>query len=225
MIETTYHLNTPVSIALLTDLHNRPFTDIISKVKDFSPDIIAIAGDVIYGTPKYGLKKQINVLSFFSACVSIAPTFFSLGNHEYVLCSADLDLIKGTGVIVLDNSFVQFTNDVIIGGLTSGRIKRSYAPETAWLDDFIIQPGYHILLSHHPEYIDLIPRKVDLVLSGHAHGGQIHLFGHGIYSPGQGIFPKYTHGVYDNRLVVSRGLSNTTRIPRINNPTEIVYIV
>ena len=88
----------------------------------------------------------------------------------------------------------------------------------------------HILLSHHPEYYSIIPASVDLILSGHAHGGQIRMYNpfkrewFGLWSPGQGWWPKWTRGVYEGRLVVSAGLSNTTWIPRIGNPTEIVYL-
>ena len=64
----------------------------------------------------------------------------------------------------------------------------------------------------------------ELVLSGHAHGGQWQFFGHGVWAPGQGWWPRYTKGVYVGRLVVSAGLSNTTWVPRICNPTEVVYI-
>ena len=100
------------------------------------------------------------------------------------------------------------------------------SPNTDWLDEFEMQHGYKILLCHHPEYRDpyLSKRKIDLILSGHGHGGQIRLFGRGLFSPGQGIFPKYTKGIYGN-MIVSAGLSNTGGIvPRFFNPTEIVYI-
>jgi predicted MPP superfamily phosphohydrolase len=82
-------------------------------------------------------------------------------------------------------------------------------------------------LCHHPEYRDkyLKDRSIDLILSGHAHGGQIRLLGRGLYAPGQGIFPKYTSGIHAN-MIISRGLSNTAGfIPRLFNPREIVYIV
>ena len=71
-------------------------------------------------------------------------------------------------------------------------------------------------------------RKIDLVLSGHAHGGQFRLFGQGIFSPGQGWFPEYTSGIHkgeNGRMIVSKGLANTAHmVPRLFNPTEIVYI-
>jgi hypothetical protein len=67
-------------------------------------------------------------------------------------------------------------------------------------------------------------RKIDLTVSGHAHGGQWSLFGRGLFAPDQGLFPKYTRGVHEGRLVVSRGLSNSIRLPRIFTPTELLYL-
>ena len=74
----------------------------------------------------------------------------------------------------------------------------------------------------------LINRNIDLVLSGHAHGGQFRLFGQGFFSPGQGWFPKYTSGIHRGkygRMIISKGMANTVRVaPRLFNPTEVVYI-
>ena len=67
-------------------------------------------------------------------------------------------------------------------------------------------------------------RKIDLILSGHNHGGVIRILGKGLYARNQGLFPKYDGGIFDSRLIVSRGLSNTKHIPRLFNPTELVYI-
>lgn len=144
--------------------------------------------------------------------------------------------------------------EIILGGLTSGYVTdyrrfkekahssdryprqesisriggavhaRDHKPETAWLSTFTAVKGFHILLSHHPEYWPLIPSSIELVLSGHAHGGQWRVFGRGEFAPSQGWWPKDTKGVYDARLVMSAGLSNTTWIPRIGNPAEIVYL-
>ena len=104
---------------------------------------------------------------------------------------------------------------------------------SGWLDEFEKQEGYKILLSHHPEYWSLREpmlrnRKIDLVLSGHAHGGQWQFMGRGILAPGQGFFPRFTHGVHygpHGRMIVSRGLHNPFRyIPRWGNPCEAVYV-
>jgi predicted MPP superfamily phosphohydrolase len=82
------------------------------------------------------------------------------------------------------------------------------------------------LLSHHPEYYPKYIKEltIDLTLSGHAHGGQWCFFGRGVYAPGQGILPKYTHGMHDGKFIVSRGLSILNPIPRINNKPEIIVI-
>ena len=187
------------------------------------------------------------VLPFLQACADIAPTFMSLGNHEWTLCDEDIAIMEETGVTVLDNSFVQYKN-VVIGGLSSAGVTmyREYRkvkperyphwdygdrpdisdPDVAWLDNFCDQDGYKILLSHHPEYRNryLKNKPIDMVLSGHAHGGQIRLFGRGLFAPGQGILPKYTSGVHGN-MIISKGLANTAgTIPRLFNPREVVFI-
>ena len=108
-----------------------------------------------------------------------------------------------------------------------------YPADSSWLDDFTGEDGYKILLCHHPEYWSLREpmlrdKRIDLVLSGHAHGGQWRVLGRGIYAPGQGFLPKYTSGVHYGpygSLIVSRGLDNPYRhLPRWGNPCEIIYI-
>lgn len=276
MVETTYKINTPVSLALLSDLHGRDPQNVLCCLRDRMAagneiDLIAITGDFIYGSwpvdDKSPLEAQEHVLPFLSGCAEIAPTFVSLGNHEQMLDSSDLATVSATGVTLLDNGFQAIDihksdgkeERVIIGGLTSAYVtdyrravdtltasERGFCryprkesiqglkglttaserlPDTSWLFKFAAAPGdYHVLLCHHPEYISCVPQGVDLILSGHAHGGQWRIFGHGVFAPGQGFWPQYTKGLYHNRLVISAGLSNTARIPRICNPTEIVYI-
>ena len=100
-------------------------------------------------------------------------------------------------------------------------------PRVDDLDEFFAYDGVKILICHHPEYYAkyLRDRDVDLVLSGHAHGGQWRLFGLGLYAPDQGLFPKYTSGVHEDTLVISRGTANTGGIiPRLFNPREVVCI-
>ena len=101
--------------------------------------------------------------------------------------------------------------------------------ESAWLDIFENQDGYKVLLCHHPEYWSLrepwlSEKRIDFVLSGYAHGSQVRFFGRGLYTPGQGWFPKYTGGVYDGKRIISRGLANTAGVPRVFNQLEIVYL-
>lgn len=252
---TRYKYAAPITIALLSDLHNKPCSQIISQVRELRPDIIAVTGDVIWGQrPDSDIlitKQQENVLPFLRECVLTAPTFFSLGNHEWMLCDQDMELIRKTGVVVLDNSFVEYRG-IAVGGLTSARKtvyenykkqigvseclypefksihsrKDEYIPDTAWLDEFEAHRGFKLLLCHHPEYRDqfLKDRRIDLILCGHCHGGQIRVFDHGLFAPGQGWWPEYTKGIHGN-MIISAGLSNTGGvIPRLFNPTEIVYI-
>lgn len=240
MLETVYRIPDAPHIALLSDLHNREFGEIAERLERHRPDLICIAGDVVDGREE--LDSQYNVLPFLSACAGIAPSYMSLGNHERIL--KNTREIEETGVTVLDNTYRTVTAGekvVVVGGLTSARVsqrrreleehngsnRKSAGPEIDWLKEYADTNGYHILLSHHPEYFPLIPSGIELILSGHAHGGQWRFFGRGVFAPGQGILPKYTGGVYEEDgklMVVGRGLSNTAPVPRINNPVEIVYL-
>ena len=251
MKETFYRYDTPMKICLLADIHDRPFGSIIDSIKRQKPDIIAIAGDILdsvhLSRPRAVMHRTDHALDFLKACAQQAPSFYSIGNHEWMLSDHDKQIIRDTGVTLVDNSWVSFRGSYI-GGLTSAG-STAYAkyrktkpdeyphwkyhnqpqysePLTDWLDGFEKQKGFKLLLCHHPEYHAkyLKNRKIDLVLSGHAHGGQIRIFGQGLYAPGQGIFPKLTSGIHGN-MIISRGLSNTGgMIPRLFNRREIVYI-
>lgn len=261
-IETTYELPAcPASIALLSDLHNTDPAPVLSSLRSRRPSLICITGDILYGgRPEDDvcpLETQKNILPFLSSCASLAPTFLSLGNHEWMVDQADLATLSSTGITVLDNEWWKIEVDgmqIVLAGLTSGYVTdyrafrstrpeepryprredlygiggatraAAHKPETDWIVDFCSTPGYHILLSHHPEYWPLIPNSIELVLSGHSHGGQWRFFNRGVFAPGQSWWPKWTKGVYEGRLVVSAGLSNTTWVPRLFNPTEVVYI-
>ena len=249
MKERIYRISSQlnITIAIISDTHNTAQMPVIRSLKKHRPDIIAVTGDFLIGYRSKNdvllTESQKNVLPLFEACVSVAPTYVSLGNHERIICDEDIDQIRKTGTVVVDNSWAVH-NGLAIGGLTSAitsnfrkgtkerytnttKLKGGLKPDTSWLDAFEGSKGYRILLCHHPEYYPtyLYSRDIDLILCGHTHGGQIRLFGRGLYSPGQGWFPKYTGGVYDGKLVVSRGLANTAKpIPRLFNPTEIVYV-
>lgn len=260
MKETLYRFRIPISIALITDVHNNRFNDIVASLRRHNPDIITIVGDLVNGNitineDNYSvLKEQRNALPLLRECCSIAPTFMSLGNHEWILSEDDFFMIKESGVVLLDNEWKKY-RDIYIGGLTSDRVvgqqyelrKKAYIEKhhdaSTYTDTIFgnedvnkisneiyidwmspLPQGYKLILCHHPEYYDFIPPEIDLILCGHAHGGQIRLFNQGLYAPDQGVFPKYTSGIYYNRMIVSRGLSNTTFLPRLFNPTEIVYV-
>ena len=221
-----------LKIALCSDLHDNPFQEAISILKQECPDLIALPGDI-------GERLQAPVqhaLGFMRACAEIAPTVYSLGNHDKAYDDKPeiAAKIRKTGVVLLDDDDLLW-NNIWIGGLTTGfhgqahesLFAKTPAPNLTWLDEVFCQrAGYKILLCHHPEYYPeyLRERNVQLVLSGHAHGGQWRFFGRGVLAPGQGLFPKYTSGVHEGRLVVSRGMGDHTRIPRLFNQREIVMI-
>ena len=252
MKETYYTLNVPCLIALIADTHNQRVPGLMESLRKNHPDVICIAGDIIQGyLPKSGLKMQesTNAMELLKQCAAITTTYFSFGNHEWLLADEDIEMIASSGVKILDNSWVE-KDGIVFGGLSSASLAfyRNYRkhqkekvlypgefpaprafvpiPDLSWLSDFEKQDGYKILLCHQPEYYTkyLKGMNIDLILSGHAHGGQIRIGNRGLYAPDQGMFPKLIGGVLDDRLVISRGLSNVSRIQRINNPVEIVYI-
>ncbi|NLL63620.1 MAG: hypothetical protein GX241_05200 [Ruminococcaceae bacterium] len=223
MVLTEYTIETDkvthdYTFIMLSDLHNKSFKKILDIVDANNPNAIFVVGDIV----DRHMRTSGRARPFLKACLKIAPTFFSLGNHEVQYPVISKEQFEKTGVIVLDDSFVCF-EDFAIGGQTSK------SQNLTWLYDFTHQDKFLILLDHHPEnyksYLKDHFKCIDLILSGHTHGGQIKICGQGLFSPGQGLFPKYTHGFYDGKLIVNAGLVNTGGlIPRIKNPPEIVKI-
>lgn len=170
---------------------------------------------------KHEVKKQ-NAYDFLMEASRIAPVVMSLGNHELYLTEEDKAVLASANVVLLNNSSVEIKN-VLFGGIPSKQITGKI--DTEFLRSFSNLPGYKVLLCHHPEYYDkLRSYPINLFLSGHCHGGHIRIFNHGLFSPGQGLFPRYHHGVCDGRLVVSSGCANTASIPRFGNETEVVVV-
>lgn len=220
------------TIVLLADIHGKINADIIPKLREIKPNMICIAGDLV----NVSIKNEPEIVIFLRDCVEIAPTYFSLGNHDYHITKDELALTETLGVNVLNDTFVSFNKEIVIGGMTSyfyhkcerydPKVPMELFPEIKWLDEFEQRKEYKILLDHHPDNYDKYTsrRNIDLILSGHEHGGQIRFFGKGLYGRSQGFFPKYDGGCFEGKLVVSRGLSNTIPIPRLWNPTELVVV-
>lgn len=220
--------NGSIKIALASDFHNMKPDIPLKILRAEKPDIITVPGDLMTGDNDYPRRWE----RFLLEAVKIAPVFYSLGNHEDILNDEQISTINNTGAILIDNRYAMY-DDIAIGGLSSGNeeyyhghFKPTPKPELGWLGDFEKNECFKLLLCHHPEYYRdyLKESKIDLIFSGHAHGGQIRLFGQGLFSPGQGFFPKLTSGVYDDRLIVSRGMKNNAYIPRLFNPTELVFV-
>lgn len=212
----------------LSDLHDYDNSVLIDALEKLSSDAVLVGGDFVHSTEKY--RRGIE---FLHLSAEKYPTFCSVGNHER---KTDIDvsrLVKESGAVLLDNRAESFLG-VHIGGLSSGyafmekqgHFEKTPAPDIQWLEKFSRLRGAKILLCHHPEYYPryIKGKDIDLTLSGHAHGGQWRFFGRGVFAPGQGLFPKYTSGIYDGKFIVSRGLGNQTPYPRINNKEEIIVI-
>ena len=224
-IRTEYTLRTPrtertLRFAVAPDLHSDEFEDVL---EDFSRcDAVLIPGDLV----DRHRRNNTNAYRFLEIVPQIVPVFYSIGNHELKFRHREeyLEKVRESRVTLLDNESINF-HGVRIGGLSS--TKRE--PDLKFLDCFAAEEGYRLLLCHHPEvYRDYVAGKeIDLTLCGHAHGGQIQIGGQGLYSPGQGLFPKLTHGLYDGgKMLISRGMTNAAkpRIPRIGNPCELIIL-
>lgn len=227
-------------IAQISDFHNADFgnnnTSLLKLLVEAEPDIIVITGDMIDSR-----RTDIDcAIHFTESLVKIAPTYYANGNHESRLSESEYEQMKTgfekAGVIILEDDFVDITvnnkNITLIGIIDQAfegeraddEMKHSIAHQ---LDEVVPQnDNYKVLLAHRPEYFDVYAGRVDLVFSGHAHGGQIIVpFVGGIFAPGQGFFPQYyagTHIKENTEMVVSRGIGNSLFPIRINNRPEII---
>ena len=208
-----------LTLAVASDLHNGPYADVLPYLKQV--DAILIPGDLM-NRHRSGYDQAAAFLRDAARC---APTFYALGNHEWK--SADRPafwpLVEQSGVTVLDNRWVPFRG-LVLGGLSSAP---RHAIRTDWLAEMAAQPGFRLLMCHQPEWFApyVRPYGLDLTVSGHAHGGQVQLLGHGLYAPGQGLLPALTNGFYENgRLLVSRGMTNSSGAPRWGNPCEMILL-
>ena len=213
-------IDRPLRLAVASDLHSDSFDDVLGEFSRC--DAVLIPGDLV----DRHRQNNENALRFLRTVPEIVPVFYSIGNHErkYRYREAYLKQVAESRVTLLDNESTDF-HGVRIGGLSSA----AEEPDLAFLDRFEKEAGYRLLLCHHPEmYRDYVAgRNIDLTLCGHAHGGQIQIGGRGLYAPGQGLFPKLTHGLHDGgRMLISRGMTNGAkpRIPRINNPCELIIL-
>lgn len=228
-------------IAQISDLHNTEFGEenekLIEILQKAEPDIITITGDLIDSS-----KTDIKVaIAFAEEAVQIAPTYFITGNHEAMVSAQEYaDLENGlleAGVNVLHDKEIALEKNeekLLLVGIDDpayaerhGDVGISIASET--INELFTTDGYRILLSHRPEFFkQYVEAEVDLVLSGHAHGGQFRLpFIGGLVAPGQGLFPVYDSGLYSENktnMVVSRGIGNSIIPMRFNNRPEVVLI-
>lgn len=228
-------------ILQISDLHNKKFGDnqdvLIQKMKSIDPDIIAITGDLI-DSKSYDAEVSMQLIR---EMVKKYPVYFVTGNHEQwsgKYNSLEKEL-KKYGVNVLRNEHVGIRKgeqEINLLGIDDPEFGTGNRDEGNIIIDEIkkakieMQPDrYNVLLSHRPEFIkEYTNERLDLVLSGHAHGEQVRLpFIGGLVAPNQGVLPKYTAGLYveqNTSMVVSRGLGNSIIPQRILNRPEIVVV-
>ena len=209
----------PLTLALVSDLHNGDYQDVLPALEQ--ADAILIVGDLV-DRHRGGYEKSVR---FLHDAPELAPTFYAIGNHErkFKLRAAYWPHVESSRVTVLDNRYVPFRG-ILLGGLSSARRGEVDVRFLSEADD---DPAFKLLMCHHPEYFKryVQAHDVDLTIAGHAHGGQVQIMGRGVYSPDQGLLPRWTHGFYfGGRLLVSRGMTNSAGLPRVNNPCELILL-
>ncbi|MDD6154940.1 MAG: metallophosphoesterase [Eubacteriales bacterium] len=228
-------------IVQISDFHNAFFPPdnqaVIGLIHAEKPDMIAVTGDLLdCRTTNLPLDYM-----FVNRLVKEAPCYYVMGNHESRIPEiyAELeDYMMKKGVTVLRNQVIPITREnssiQLIGIDDPTSVMVEVFDQTSAVDDMINYVNYSkdefsLLLSHRPEAFHVyVKHGLDLVLTGHAHGGQFRFPGvGGVFAPNQGIFPKYTAGVHKHgrtQMVVSRGVGESRFPFRLNNPPEIPVI-
>lgn len=254
----THQLTTPVRIALITDLHSCKYGEeqhnLIDSLRSLAPDLVLLGGDIFDDK-----IADTNTELFLAGIANDYPCYYVTGNHEYwsgaknferkmqILQTYDITVLSGTSEVVTihgnalnlcgvddpDAYMVRSDLETDPQGYERARTSKSltFTQQLQAVSDIAENGNYTILLSHRPELFDSYTKhSFDLVLCGHAHGGQWRIPGllNGLYAPNQGLFPDYAGGRYEENgttMIVSRGLAReSTLIPRIFNRPELVLI-
>lgn len=244
-LETTHYtissekITGTIRIAVFSDLHNHQYgihnQELVRRTQQEQPDLILMLGDMVNDDdPDIGV-----VTALCAELKKIAPVYYILGNHE-----ANLMYLKSGYQIPLDAYLIQDGISVLYQGETDVKIgenmialgafsmpEKEYSEETEQEKaDFEKSNAFKIALSHYPSVFSrcLWDADFDLAFASHYHGGQIRIPGiGGIYHKDEGLFPKYSGGLYKlgrGTLIVSRGLGDHTIVPRIWNRPELVIV-
>lgn len=226
-------------IVHLSDFHSKPFSSVLTKTNNLKPDLICITGDYINDH----CKNKDKMLNYAKKLIKIAPVYYITGNHERRLDNFGgiMNELKKAGFNVLLNDIAENEFCTILGLDENQADFKDYAARkkgtfiykdmNVYFNELKKHHGFKIVLSHFPENFEGIKElnykqyDFDLQLSGHAHGGQWIIF-KPLFSPGQGILPKYAKGSFGDRpkLIISRGLGNSEFPLRLFNHPEIVVI-
>lgn len=251
---SSYHISSeqimkPVRIVHISDIHNSVFGDnnkrLIEKIEELEPDIILLTGDLL-NMDNEDLHIAVELIAELN---SVAAVYCSFGNHEVGYennYGIDLKQIyENAGATVLDNEWMDLTinkNRIRLGGIYGYCLSEEYLKtgeakkdEVDFLNHMAETSYYCILMAHMPvcwiKNGSLDSYNIDLVLSGHSHGGQIIIpFIGGLYAPDQGWFVGKDWGIFDSEdnkkhLILTTGLGSNEKIPRFNNIPEIVLII
>ena len=233
----TSKVSSPIRLAVIADLHSAWYGEeqetLLKTIAAQEPDLLLLVGDIVDDhLPRDGAETLLQHIG------QVYPCYYVTGNHEF--WSGDVqeikDFIRSCGIQVLegDTLTVQVSGETLsVSGVDDP--DRGSGDISCWNRQLeacknAANTGcYSILLSHRPERVaDYRDSGFDLVLSGHAHGGQVRIPGlvNGLYAPDQGFFPSYAGGEYslgETKMIVSRGLSKKI-LPRIANRPELVVV-
>jgi predicted MPP superfamily phosphohydrolase len=254
----TQKVSSPVRIVLVTDLHScyygKEQEKLVTAIEAQSPDLLLLVGDIFDDE-----MSDTNTERFLAGIAGRYPCYYVTGNHEYWSGTENfnrkMSILKKHGVTILSNAcetieingatidlcgvddpdayMVQFDQKSDPQGYHNAKNNKlnTFNQQLDAIKGQTQKEHFTILLSHRPElFKDYVAREFDLVLCGHAHGGQWRIPGilNGLYAPNQGLFPPYAGGRYDENnttMIVSRGLAReSTLVPRIFNPPELVVI-
>ena len=242
LVQSLYRLESekvsaPVRISVIADLHNTPYGDkqskLVQHVRASAPDVVAIVGDAFHQH-----SRETHTLAAFAALAAEFPCYYVIGNHERNSGKSDKmkDIVRAAGITVLEGTSetvrirgqaVQLCGLDDFGSRDLGSMQEQLVRVSANVREDILS----VLLVHRPErFSDYLPCGFDVILSGHAHGGQWRIPGakNGLFAPGQGWFPQYAGGQYDfggQTMCVSRGLSDKPLwLARFGNPPEVVLV-
>ena len=232
----TDKLEVPLRLAIIADLHETLFgegqSELLAAIRKSSPDAVCLVGDILDGyedeAPAWMLVEQL---------AAEYPCYYVTGNHEFWsgrasdyiqrMSALGVAVLQGTGqVLTVDGASIDIFGVDDPDGLNDADWKAQLDRCAATNERF------SVLLSHRPERVaDYVGRNFDLILCGHAHGGQVRIpfLLNGLYAPNQGFFPRYAGGRYDleeesgQTMIVSRGLQRNA-LPRIFNRPELVII-
>ncbi len=248
---TTEKPGIDLHLAVVSDLHARPHEQVLEALCTISPDLILLAGDILEVATDYMEARNKTALQFLQEAVKIAPCYYCYGNHEIYYSHTKKGQspiseparrrtyekeILDAGIHMINDGWLTYQKDaahapVFIGGMVCGRDMNpdleEKKPNQHFLSEFDKSNGYKLLLCHYPHYYIPYVKKtgVDLMFSGHAHGGQWRICGRGVYAPHQGLLPKYTSGLHDGRHIICRGAANNVHpIPRFFNPCEVLDV-